>query len=91
MIPRSACVGCRDNFYNGPMGDNGRCWHAKSGKMQTRYRIYSHVRPTEPYAFHEMRVPSCYGERGAVFYNVLPNVVSLKNVVRSKRIDKESK
>ena len=79
MISRDKCIGCRDNFYNGP---DGRCWSAKTGKMQTRYRIYSHVRPTEPGAFTEMRRPSCYREKGAVYYDKLPDFVSVKDVVR---------
>lgn len=83
MIKRNECLGCVDNFYNGPMGQGGRCWSAKTGKMMKRYRIYSHVRPTEPGAFTEFkRKPSCYRERGAVYYNELPNFVSLKDVVR---------
>lgn len=82
MIPLVACVGCRDNFYNGPMGDNGRCWNAKTGKIKKRYRIYSHVRPTEPGAFTELKRPSCYHEKGVVYYDKLPDFVSTKDVIR---------
>jgi len=37
MIPREACRGCHDDFYNRP---DGRCWSAKTGEMKTRYRIH---------------------------------------------------
>lgn len=86
MIPLEKCVGCSDNFYNSARGGpDGRCWSAKSGKMRVRYRIYSHVRPTEPGAFTEMDRPSCYRENGVVYYDKLPDFVKAKDIIRGRR------
>lgn len=85
-IKREQCSGCVDNFYNGnnPLGVT-RCWHAKDGKMVTRYRIGTWTRPDTKYAFTQMRVPSCYREKGYSFYTALPNFVKREDVIGMSR------
>lgn len=87
MIKIEACSGCRDDFYNGSRGMNGRCWHAKTGHMVTRYRIGTWTTPTTPRAFAEVRVPSCYHQQGAHFYDRLPDFVKRADVVRKQKGD----
>lgn len=83
MIPREACNGCHDDFYNRA---DSRCWSAKSGRMRTRYAIHYMTAPTEPRAFAEVRKPSCYRQSNAlVFYDKLPDFVKLADVVRREK------
>jgi hypothetical protein len=89
MISLEQCSGCRDDFYNGHNSLNvKRCWNAKTGRMVTRYRIGTWTRPTEPKAFTEVRVPSCFNQTGEHFYDRLPNFVKLEDVVRRTKTAK---
>lgn len=84
MITKEACRGCREDFYN-TRGDGQRCWSAESGKMVTRYRLGWWTRPTEPGAFTEVLVPSCYRQPGtAAYIERLPDFVRQEDVVRKK-------
>ena len=90
MISREACRGCHDDYYNQPgntfSGD--RCWSAKSGLMMIRYKIGIHSMPATPFAFEQVRKPSCYRQTGEAFYNELPHFVKLDQVIghaRAKR------
>lgn len=88
MIPRDACHGCRDDFYNGRTNLDGsdRCWSAKTGKMMTRYRIYYMTAPTQKGAFTKVRAPSCYHQvNNCVFYNSLPSFVKPSDLNRANR------
>lgn len=75
------CRGCRDDFYNGknPMNVQ-RCWMLKSARLVTRYRIGTWTQPTEPFAFTKMKVFNCYNEKGAHFFEELPNFVKPSQV-----------
>lgn len=86
MIALESCRGCYDDHYNlpGNSGD-GRCWHAKTGRMVTRYAIGTWTVPTQPGAFREVRVPSCYHRTGEQYYDRLPDFVRVEDVVRRKR------
>lgn len=87
MIPREACHGCYDDFYNQPGHalDGKRCWSAKSGKMMTRYAIGIHTMPATPGAFQQVRKPSCFKRNGTAYYNSLPDFVKLEDVIGSAR------
>lgn len=86
MIKLEQCRGCRDDFYNGnnPMGV-ARCWYAEDGRMVTRYRIGTWTRPTEPGAFTEVRVPSCYRQDGQHFSATVPAFVRAEDIVKERR------
>lgn len=79
------CLGCRDDFYNdkNPMGIK-RCWGLKTAKMVTRYKIGTWTRPTEPFAFREVRVFNCYHQDGCSYYERLPDFVKRDEVVRRR-------
>jgi hypothetical protein len=88
MIPRKACRGCHDDFYNGRKNCDGsdRCWSAKAGKMATRYRIHYMTAPTVKGAFTKVRVPSCYRQVNAyVYYDKLPDFVKVGDLNRARR------
>lgn len=88
MIPVEKCHGCRDDFYNGRqnVGGSTRCWSAEKGTMVKRYRIHYMTAPTEPRAFTEVTVPSCYHQaNGYVFQKTLPDFVKASDVVRQNR------
>lgn len=82
MIPLEACHGCTDDFYNGhnELGVK-RCWHAEGSRVVTRYRIGIHTLPTTPGAFAQVKVPTCYRQKGQAFTNRLPDFVRLEDVV----------
>lgn len=83
MIPREACRGCYDDFYNRP---ESRCWSAKDGRMMTRYKIHYLTAPTEKGAYTEVRKPSCYRTPNSfVYHNRLPDFVRLEDVIRPGR------
>lgn len=86
MITREQCRGCYDDHYNiaGNSCSGDRCWHAKSGRMVTRYAIGTWTVPTQPKAFREIRVPSCYHRDGEHYYEKLPDFVRIEDVVRRK-------
>jgi hypothetical protein len=86
MIPIAECRGCYDDFYNGPRGQNGRCWMASDGKMMTRYAIHYMTRPTEPGAFTKVKRPSCYHQvNNLMFVNTLPEHAVKPRAERRKR------
>ncbi len=78
---KTMCAGCRDDFYNGnnPYGVK-ECWGLKSAKKRVRYRIGTWTVPTEPYAFTKVTTLSCYGRKGSVLYNGLPDFVDRAKV-----------
>lgn len=81
MIPLARCSGCRDDFYN-----NGtRCWSAKTGRMVTRYAIGTWTMPSQPGAFTEVSVPSCYHRDGTHYYDRVPDFVKSEDIVRRGR------
>ena len=59
------CVGCRDNYYNGnnPHGVK-ECWHLKSAKRVTRYRIGWWTPPTSVDAFTKVTTFDCHSAPG---------------------------
>jgi hypothetical protein len=65
MSDKSLCVGCRDNYYN---GNNERgiaeCWHRKTAKEVTRWRIGWWTVPTAPGAFQEVITHDCHSAPG---------------------------
>lgn len=79
------CGGCRDNFYNGnnPMGVQ-ECWALKTAKLVTRFRLGTWTRPTEPYAFTQMKRLNCYSQDGQHFYEKLPSFVDKTKVGTEK-------
>jgi hypothetical protein len=84
MIPREACRGCYDDFYN--KTDGARCWSAKDGRMMTRYRIHFMTAPTEPGAFTKVKAPSCYRQVNSYVYrDALPSFVKASDLNRAKR------
>lgn len=86
MISRDECRGCRDDWYNASGHSlNGRCWHAASGTMVTRYRIHRDMLPARHGAFTEVLVPSCRHEDGFYFYEKLPDFVKASDVIRRAR------
>ena len=86
MITREQCSGCHDDFYNGPRGQDGRCWMAKTGKMLVRYAIHFMTAPTQKGAFRKVRRPSCYHQvSNEVFYNALPDFVKASDLRRERR------
>ena len=75
------CNGCRDDFYNGKNAIGvKRCWMLKDAKLVTRYRIGTWTRPTEPGAFTECKVLSCYHQNGYHYVTKLPDFVKKRNV-----------
>jgi hypothetical protein len=85
-LTRDLCRGCVDDFYNqgmNGMGGNG-CWHFKTAKLVTRYRIGTWVQPTQSGAFTEVRVLNCRHENGEHFYDSLPDFVKREDVIRPK-------
>lgn len=82
MITREQCRGCNDDFYNGRtnIGGDDRCWSAKGGRMAKRYAIGTWTAPTVPFAFTEVRVPSCYRQKGTHYTDKLPDFVKLSEV-----------
>jgi hypothetical protein len=93
MIPREACSGCRDDFYNVPGNaiDGKRCWSAKSGKIITRYATGVWTAPTEPGAFQQVTKPSCYNRDGTHYVNALPSFVKVEDVIGYSRAKKRRK
>jgi hypothetical protein len=83
MIPREACHGCHDDFYNKP---TSRCWSAETGTMKTRYRIHYLTAPTVRGAIEKVRAPSCYRQVNALFYfDYLPDFVKASDLKRANR------
>jgi hypothetical protein len=81
MIPRAACHGCHDDFYN---RSDSRCWSAEKGTMMTRYQIYYMTAPTQKGAYTKVRKASCYRQvNGSVFHNTLPNFVKASDLNRA--------
>lgn len=77
------CRGCNDDYYNqGGNSFEGKCWSLDTAKLVTRYRIGTWTAPTESGAFTEMRLPNCYRQQGASFYDALPSFVQMKDVIR---------
>lgn len=71
MIAKSACAGCRDDFYNG-QSEKG-CWSRESAEVITRWRIHYMTPVVEPGAFSEVKRPSCYSTPNSyVYFNKLP-------------------
>jgi hypothetical protein len=86
MIPREACAGCYDDFYNRP---ESRCWSAKTGKMVTRYAIHYLTEPTRKGAFTKVKKPSCYRQVNAnVYYDSLPSFVKPSDLNRANRVSR---
>ena len=78
---KDLCAGCRNNFYNQPgKSTSGECWSLKSAKVVTRYKLGWWTAPTQPGAFKEVKVLSCYHQPGqAAYYDHLPEfAVGLK-------------
>lgn len=83
MIARHECVGCHDDFYNGP---DRRCWSAEKGTMLVRYQIHYLTAPTQKGAFTKVKKPSCYRQvNRCVFYNELPSFVKASDLNRANR------
>jgi hypothetical protein len=77
------CRGCEDDFYNhGGRSTTGRCWSATTGEMKVRYRTGTWTMPASPGAFTEVRVPTCYRQKGSHYSDRLPNFVKAEDVVR---------
>lgn len=78
MRDTKACAGCRDNFYN--RSEAERCWSLKSAKMVKRFETGTWTDPTQPGAFTEVMVPSCYHAQGRHFVERLPDFVKIEDV-----------
>lgn len=79
----SACRGCREDYYNQhpEQAIGGRCCHADTAHITTRYRIAFDVAPTVPGAYSAVSVPSCYHQPGKAAYHAeLPHFVDLERV-----------
>jgi hypothetical protein len=82
---RVRCAGCYDDHYNRPGNSTtGFCWHLKSARLVKRFALGFWTRPTEPYAFSEVKVLNCYHENGQgkrVFSKTLPYFVDRRRVI----------
>jgi hypothetical protein len=78
---KAMCRGCTDDFYNHRSNSEG-CWHFKTAKIVTRYRIGTWTLPGSPGAFTEVKVLSCRSEQGEHFYERLPDFVKMEDVIR---------
>jgi len=74
---RSACAGCRDNFYNG--GGNsttGHCWSLPEAKMVWRWRIGMQTPMDRRDRFTRVKVHNCFHGEGPyrdIFLKRLPS------------------
>ena len=73
MKDTKACVGCRDDFYNGK-NDIGvkQCWLVPDARIKTRYRVSINTPMNQRNGYEEMRVPHCYRQPGYVFVDKIP-------------------
>jgi hypothetical protein len=75
------CVGCTENFYNGNNAIGVKeCWMLKTAKLVTRYRIGTWTRPTQPGAFHKVKVFQCRHEKGYALCKTLPDFIDPKTL-----------
>jgi hypothetical protein len=79
----TACRGCRNDYYNGGAGLNGKCWSLDDAKIVVRFKIHRDQVPTLPRAFERVKVPNCYHKSEWSFVDRLPDFVKVKDVVRS--------
>ena len=83
------CVGCRNNFYNGP-GNNTigvkECWSLRTAKVAIRYRLGWWTRPDLLGAYSEVKTLDCHHEPGRyAFHKQLPDFVQIENVNRLEK------
>lgn len=72
MKDTKACIGCRNNFYNGnnTLGVK-QCWNVKGAKIVKRKKIAVWAPPVDGVLpGHVVSVPNCYHETGYVFYQL---------------------
>lgn len=79
-MDKTNCRGCVDDVYNGGLADE--CWSFKRAQIVTRYRTGIWTLPDSKGAFVEMRVPTCYRQKGYSFSDRLPDFVRAENVIR---------
>jgi len=68
------CIGCRADFYNGK-NDLGvtECWHLKTAKVVTRYRLGWWTSPDTSGSFTKIRTLDCHHAPGQyALYKKLP-------------------
>lgn len=68
-MTKTACIGCRDNFYNGnnTLGVK-ECVMYPTAIIVVRWAQDWHTRSDAPGAFMEVEVPSCYNRPGNTAY-----------------------
>ena len=82
------CRGCEDDFYNGrnPMGVK-ECWSRSTAKVVTRWRTGTWTLPTQPGAFTEVEVFTCFRQKGEHFSDRIPSfAVDPVRIRRSKDV-----
>lgn len=52
------CVGCYENFYNGSLDSDKRCWSFKTAKMVLKKEVHKDQVP--PWKQKARWFPSCY-------------------------------
>ena len=71
------CRGCLDDFYNGNNSLGVKeCWSLKAARPATKYEIGTWTLPTQPGAFHEIKVYNCWRpdpRSGISHYDELPD------------------
>ena len=67
-MDKSKCEGCEDNFYNGNNNLGVKeCFHLKSAKMVLKKKIS--LLQVPPWKQKPIKVPSCFRQKGYVFWN----------------------
>lgn len=90
MNTTSHCAGCRDNFYNGfnSIGVK-QCWHLAKARLVKKFRLPTNCPGNIREAYIEVKVPSCYHERGYVFYDSIPIYAQSKEQRERERVIEE--
>lgn len=80
-MAKPTCTGCRSDIYNGNNNHGIKeCWHKKTAKPATRYRIHRDTLPASPGAFTKVKVFACYYAPPWSYYHGLPDFVKPEDV-----------
>ena len=65
-MDKKYCAGCEDDFYN-RFDPDKKCWNLTDAKLISRKRV--HIDMVPPWNNKKEKYPSCYKQKGFVFFN----------------------